>query len=1029
MTKKMNFLPAGAALLLLGAAAVPQTATAQMESSGNPELDQELYYIKMLGDRLMMPDYAEFVLNQVKVRFPEAGPLLKVLQIEQQLGQGKFDDVRKVIAAEADPESEEVWAMKSTMADYLYAYGQYDEALGIYQGLVKKYGEKPPEALLSFYSNSLYKYAQMLIRIGKSENAVGIYETYLKLPLSKDAKRPVQFDAAELLVNVAEEQTDGSKKSALLAKGKKICEEILWVQDLWFGKGVALLARIRVIQGDVAGAQKLVTSYLPTVKQIDDALMEQGKETGEDYSSLSPAAQCRFLTGKMLWLEAKKVVDAMDKEGRTDFTPEEKQQVVECLVGKKNEDGTKTTGAYQELLNVYLNYPGANDAPEAMELCGEIENLMVSRQLARSIRPKNVTPEKQAEVARRQFDNARISFNMSNWEEAAGRFRSAINQFPADSGAVSAISSLAQCYINLAEDAKRAETMDDKAVEGYEIFADMVVGHLAEQFGRAPQAQMSDAGNELRRIADIYENKTTSPEKAKVVYDRFFSLFPDHPMAAPLLMTHGETAFKAEDYDTAVQNYYNRLAYEYTNSPLSIDALSRIAEIHRKREEPKEEIKVLVEMSKRLGAEAKPGQRYINVQYLLAQAVRGMIPLATLHSDDPAKVELANKNLKTAIGRYQSIVKMLEGDKLANYQANDEEAARNRKILESCYFGTALGTSQLTEKGQEEANRLKAIETYENFLKKFPDSDQGARVLNQIGTLWITAGDNEKADAAFTRLASKYPDSEESKLALFMQGRALIELGHRNEGLEKLRQMFADTSKYKPGQMLSVGDELKTAREWDLAEEAYRDALKRAADNEGVSMRAMLGLADVLAGKKDLAGAARSYEEFVAKYPKSGLMVDASLSLSRVASQLAVDTSDAQERKRLFDASVKAMKDVRKHRTEPAELAATDNDIGDILIRQASAEEKFGDKEIAAETRRAAVSHFIPILDASDPKDETTSPHVQKSYKTAIGIMVDLKEYSDALVYCEQYLNDFPSGLYTTDIRTWYNEAKANAGE
>ena len=122
----------------------------------NPQLAREIDFIRYLGDELMMPDYAEIVLGKVKERFPEASAVLKVLQIEQQLAQGKFDEVKTIIAAEKDPESPETWAMKSTMADYYFAFGRYDEAFGIYQGLYKKYGDKPPEALGSFYLNSLY---------------------------------------------------------------------------------------------------------------------------------------------------------------------------------------------------------------------------------------------------------------------------------------------------------------------------------------------------------------------------------------------------------------------------------------------------------------------------------------------------------------------------------------------------------------------------------------------------------------------------------------------------------------------------------------------------------------------------------------------------------------------------------------------------------------------------------------------------------------------------------------------------------
>ena len=1048
-------------LLLAAFAAAPSPASAQSAATANPQLAHEIQFIRFLGDQLMMPDYAEIVLQKTKARYPDAAAVLKVLQIEQQLAQGKFDEVKAIIAAEKDPEAPETWAMKSTMADYYFAFGRYDEAFGIYQGLFKKYGDKPPEALGSFYLNSLYKYAQMLLRTKRDKIAVGVYESILKLPMEKAVKRQFLFEHAELLVNVAEEEKPGSKERAdTLAKGEKACKEVLWDQDLWFAKGVALLARIRVLRGDLEGAQKLVRTYLPTIKQIDDALMAQGREFGEDYSSVSPVAQIRYLTGRMYYEEAKKLLAAA---GDGEIAGDEKTAILKLLVGSMNPQWGLNADAYNELINVAVQYPGANDAPEAMALAEEIEELLVNRHLIKGIQ-KSITPEQRARVSHSQFENARVSFNQQLYDKAAARYESILNQYPREiPDSITGLSELARCYIALYDPAN-----PDTAI--YALYADAAVGHLAETFCRGDG--MEDAGNELRRIADFWVTEKGNQGRHDAVLERFYALYQDHSAAAPLIFADANRAFEAEDYDTALASY-TRLANDYLRSPLSNDALVRIAAIHHKRENVEGELAACAELRKRLEAAAKPSPRLIGVMVQQAQARRSLAKPEDLRSDDPAVVSAAQKNLLAAAKDYQAVVKLLDDPaKAPLYAITDEDAERNRKHHENASMGIAGCYSALASMNlpEQKVSKLReaAIKAYEDTLAKFPSSENGAGILNRIGTLWTTAAAkaaddagrkaaNDKATAAFERLSKAYPESDEAKLSLFMQGRALMELGFASEGREKYIQMLKDTSKYTPSQILSVGDALREGRQADLAIQAYEDAERRSADNEGVRQRARFGLALSLAAQKDKAAdAVKALEAFVQDYPKSALALDANLQLARSASALGADPAqkDPKERERLFGSAVKAMKEVRKYynakmdeidkraRDGAAEegdaearlslagkLAETDNDIGDIMVRQSKAADTAGDKDGATAYRRQAIAHFIPVVEsfvATAPDAAVRSPHVQKSFSTIVDLMMQSKEYEDAANYADLYLQTFPAGLYAGDIRLKASEARAN---
>ncbi len=1050
---------AAAALLALAAPAMAQQAPS--------ELDREIFYIRALSEQLMMPDYAEFVLGRLKTRHPEAGPRLKVLEIEQQLALGKFEDVRRTIAAEPDQDSPETWAMKATMADYYFAFGQYDNAFGIYEALNKKYADKPPEALASFYRDSMYKYSQMLLRTKKDRKALEILKIVLALPMAPEEKRQLQFEVAEQTINVAASIADpkNADRAKLLKEGKAACEQILWEQDLWFAKGVALLARIRVLSGDIEGAQKLVKSYLPTIKQIDEALMDRGKRDGVDFSRFSPVAQCRFLTGEMLYNEAKKILDSVGEGG--ELTAEQRATALELLIGKQA-GPEKTTGAYQEFINVYVKYPGANDAPAAMACAEEIEETLVTRGLVKAFK-KNITPEQRAEVSKRQFESARVSFNEQDYAEAVDRYIAILNQYPREiPDSINGISELARSYIALINP-------DDPDAAWYELCADAAVGHLAETFCQGEG--MSTAGDEIRRIADLWAAEKGNVAKRDAIYDRFFfALYPEHTMAAPMIWANADRALKAEDYDGALAAF-TRLANDYRKSTYANEALARIADIHKKREDVPAEIEAYTELAKRLEATGKPSQRLLATRYQIASAQRGLVKPEDLRSDDKEVAGAALAKLVGAAKSFQGVLKILDDPaQAALYAPTDEDKERNTQIREACYIAVAGCYSSLAASLPDAAKaaqfRDAAIQAFETVIKTFPDTTNGARILNQIGTLWTTAAAkapdeaakkdfNQKADEAFSRLSKAYPESEEAKLALFMQGRALIELGFASEGREKFTQMFKDTSKYKPFQMLAVGEALREGRQNDLALQAYDDALARA-DDTGVKMRAALGRATVLAAQNRLEDAVADLQRFVNDYPKSGLVLDANLQLSRSASKLAAATKDSAERNRLFDVSVKAMKEVRKYynsraaeaekrireanAADPPEtpdpedvaalaglsgrLAETDNDIGDILILESKAMADAGDADGAEDVRNKAIAHFIGIMEGYDPTAADAperAPYIQKSFRTGIDLLLQARDFDEAALHAESYLNAFPTGAYTAEIRTWYNEAKAQA--
>lgn len=1008
MRRVATALSLAVAAVLAGVANAQQPAVAR-----DPKLQQELRYYEALLNTLRMPDYAELVLADIEKVFPEARAEIEVRKLEPLLQQGKFDEVKALIAAKPDQEAETTWAMRLTLADYYYALGKYPEALGVYDAFFKKYAGKPPESIAVFYRESQYKFAQMLLFLKQEDKALEAYRTLLTQPLESHVKRQIQFEAAELMVRLGEKAAPKSEaRQKLFADGKKACEDILWQQDLWFGRGIVLLAHIHVIDGDVEKAQKLITTYMPQLRSIDDALKAEGEARGEDMSRLSPVAECRYLVGVMLHDEAKKLLAAETP------TKENLDQARDLLIGKRNPDGkSSSNGAYQELINVFVRFPSTSWAPDAAQRVEEIEEALRKHALVKSIDAK-ITEDQKLEVARRQFQNARLLFNQQQFENAIEVYLTVLRQFPENvPESISALSELARCYIEL-HDPGNAETRI------HDLYADMVVGYLAERFSHNAKA-MTQAGDELRRIADVYSERKQE-DKRRGVYDLFFSLYPNHAMSAPMLMSFAERSFQAEDWPSAL-GYYQRLANDYTNSPLSYDALNRIAQLYRKQGNATNEIAALTVYADRLEGRAKPGQELVTARFLLAQANR-TLHFPGLRAQEPETVKAANAGIVAAANLYGRVLRMLEGAEADKYQTTDEEKKRNQSIREGSLFGRAYCMSILTLP-EEKLVELKqqAITTYEEMLKLFPKSEFAPGVLMQIGTLWTTLGDKapdstKKADEAFTRLSQQFPDSAEAKLALFQRGKILIELGFRSQGVAVLKQMFADAAKYAPHQMLTVGQELLKSKEYDMALQAFELALAGAKDNEGVRMPATLGRADILIAQNKYAEAVEALDMFLKTFARSVLTIDANLKLSNAAGALAITLDDRDARVRMFNKAVDAMKVVRTFRKEPGELARTDNDIGRILLRKAEAERRLKDEVREKDYTKQAIAHFITVMDSGDATLPEVVPHLEESYYIAIPLMMQIKEFADAKVYCEHYLTQFPGGRYATDVRNWLNE-------
>ncbi len=958
-----------AKLFLAGGIVAAATARGEDLTGGpSPEISAEIQYAEAL-QKLGMPDYMEIVLDRLIKKHPEAKPLIKVLKLQSMIARGKFAEVLEIIAREPRQNSQDAWAMRLSLADGYYAWGKYAEAEEIYVSFFKAF-PKPPAALNDFFINSAYKYAQMQLVLGNDEGAIEAYRNVLKAEVETHIERQVMSEMAELMLKVAQAKP-AQERAALLKEIDELATDILWVQDIWFGKAIVIMAQVRALEGDISGAMKLVKDYTPQLKQIHDILVEQKLE------SLSPMANCRYMLGSIMWEEAQKLIE---EDG-------DRTRIVDLLAGKARSDGGREAGALTHLVNVFAGYPSSKWAADAGEQVDRIETVL--KGYGAKIKT-SVTPEKMDEVRRYQFMGARALFSQNQFANAVDAYLKVLNLFPEGETSVAALGELARCYV---------ETEDD-------LMVDTTVRYLAERFG-GEHALQGKAGDQVLRVGGTYDERGND-ERKEAVYEVYFDNFKQHPMAASLLYQYGNRHYREERYAAALP-YYRRIVEDYSASPTYLSTLKQLTYCHLKMGNVKEELQALNTYAKALSKERRPGHEYIRTQFRMASAYQ----------------RVGGKYLASAIKRYNAVIALVEA-KDPKYEPTTEDAEKNADVMQGCLFFKAVCYTMLKsgDASKTKAYQLAAIKTLQQMIDTFPKSRYAAPALSQIGTLWTILEKPDEAQVALKRLQSEYPETPEAQNALFMLGKSLLDLGMRRRAIDVFREMFSGQGKYSTAQILTAGSELLKAGEYDISLQAFDQVL--AATEERVYVeKAMLGKGQVMVDRKEYAKAADILQGMLDKYPNSGMTVEVSLQLSRCYGELAQDEADADKRLDLFNKAVLAMTKARQYDKSAGFRARSDVIIAKLMLLKAAAETNFGDEAKAATYRGQAISTLQALMMLGDTNDKGARPHIEDAFATCLPLLIETEHWQAALDDSDNYLETFgSSGRYASEARRIRSKAK-----
>lgn len=975
---------------------------------------EELRYIEAL-QVARMPDIADEVIADLKRSNPEIAALLKVSEIKGLLSLGKFDEVQAKIDAIADKNSTEYWALTLAKGDAYYAFGKYGDADKLYLEFFKKVA-KPKDDLVPFYRDAAYKYVQMLLYLGKDRQALTAFGNLIdsagktKIPLDEDVERQVRADKAELMLKLLPGITKTAEKEAMLKEAEATVDKLLWKQDVWFGKALVMKAHLFLLQGDVKGAQGLVETYMPQLKIIHDAVKEQDPDGSMGMLRMSPMPQCRYLLAVLLMDEA--LAEAKKDNANEDH-------IKDLLLGERDAatKKRKQNGAMTHFVNVFIRFPESQWAADAGVRSEELRKFLKERY--NQDVGYRVTDEQMRKVREMQFMGARLYFSQNQFKEAIDKYLTSINQFPDAPEAIAALGDLAFCYIESARDDADAA-----------LNAETVTGHLGERFC-ANERLMKEAGDQLRRIAERY-GEMRMEDKRRQTYALFFRNYPTHYAAGQLVMSFGEREYNAQNYEGAL-GYYKQISEVYTNSPYYLSSFSRMAQVYKESGDVTNEITMLETYVDKLGKQERPGHALIVGQFRLAEVYRehGLTQLraASTNVGDAAVSEAQQKAgvawLDKAGASFTRLVELLDGGASA-FQQTDDEKKTNGKLRETSLFSKALCTVQVNYPAEKlPAIRKLAITQFEEYVKGYPQGRYASKALMQIGTLYTILEDTPQAQAAFERLSRDYAESDEAKNSVPMQAAALIEIGLRGEGVAKYRQMLAAGGNYTEGQFMAAARALEEAREFDVAVQCYDKVLKGAKD-AALLANAKLGRSRSLVGQKKFSEAHKELVAFIGddKLSKLLLVVDANLLLVEVASEEGKVEKDDNERTRLFNEAVDALKMVKRYRTNTVAQVELDLKAGEILLRKMEAEKKLGLAEQSADTRGKAIVAFQVMIMNLDPGRAELLPILERAYYYCLPLLLEHKKYRDTQEDAERYLEIFPEGRYRTDVQSWLNQAK-----
>ena len=1020
-------LPIGLAVALL-----PMLTRA--DEAADAALEQEVAYIDALS-RGGYVDFAPAVIEAAQKKFPGAKGVLEAATIRAELMGGKQDEVAKKIAARPDQNSLDTWLLKLELASSYFMYSKYSDAEKLYTEFFKKF-PKVPAAARKSYLEGVNQFIVMLGKIDRAKDALPYYK--LAMDRSGDEAMMKNFRAQYLQALLFQaEAVSGADREAMLKEADELTKKMVWTQDAFFGDAINGMAHIKMLRGDTKGAQEMIKDYLDILQDIHESYREIDPNGDKGVLRMSPLPQCRYLIGKMLYDEVKKEIA---KGGAAN-----EETIKSLLLGERDPKTRKRNaqGAFNHLVQVYMNYPECQSAASAGDLVEEIQALLLSR-YNQAVKV-NVSPEQRAKVRQQQYVGANVKFDSGDWAGAAEAFSKTISTYGMNAEAIPAMRKMVECYIR---GGVQGTALDPMA----KLNADTVVSALAEGFSGVPELY-ARAGSEVSTIASFY-GELNLKAMQDATYALFFRFYPKHPAAVVLQLNIAGEKAKNGDGDGAEKLYEQVLAGaegDPAQRSAQVSAYQGLIGLYvpaGAKPDAEKEIATAKAWVDHYKDVARPGIYAARALRFYGDAQRHQADVLRRNITPETKAE-ANKKMAVAYAQaastYDKLIKELEKPD-SIYVAATAERKQADEMCEGLYYLRGLCMQLLPATGNEakdKAIKAKALTYFQECLAKAPKGQNAPKAMLQIATLQAANGDIEGSRATLAKLGKDFPDSSEAKDSIPMLADSLFKMGMVGEATNTYKQMFAAGGSYTPAQYQSAAEKLLDAREYKLAIEAC-DSMLKAKNSKAYAPRAMLLRGRALLADKQVKKAYDQVLEILEKYGRTQVAVDANLLLVDVAGEEILLEKTREGRNRLIGEAKKAVTFITAHEKDNAAIAARLNLAIAEVAQKAyeSAQKADAEAEQKIEAVGSALNAYRTAMFTGDtPKtDPSVSKFVQKAYLGYVRLSLarselasDAKEkkefLQDVVDIGGEYLETFPDGDYKADVTNTITTAKITLGD
>lgn len=491
--------------------------------------EQELGFAETLALDWRMADFAGKVLDELEQKLPATEKQNVVpSRVIVLAASGKLPAAEELVKTMAtSPVADEALI---ALAKAYYRANNIQKAKEIYADYFKRHTEPPKEKLkLRAFQTACSQFGAMMKAAGEYRAAVTAGRMFLKTGPDEEIADAIRCDMAVMLIEAAKKETDAAKKTPLLQECDKLCDEVLkHGVNLFFAQALVAKANAKLLQGDRAGAVKLIKTNMDVLQPLDDFLRENNR------ISESPIPGVRMLYGQI-----------HEEDGRAALAKKD---------NKTAEENFKK--AISEYINVFIKYGDSDYGLPAGTKANEIKKILSSAPFNRTVKWE-MTREQQEQMLAHSFQLADQKVRERDFEKAIAEYLKVLKEYPESDRSVRALGSLLRSY---------AEN-DDK------LMVKATATYIGERFHTRPFA-----ADLIRGLGKFYIDKKDE-QMFNFVCETYLTNFPKDQNAAAVLYTLATLDMQNNNFAAAIPVLEKIVKGGYTNDANYSRALGDLARI------------------------------------------------------------------------------------------------------------------------------------------------------------------------------------------------------------------------------------------------------------------------------------------------------------------------------------------------------------------------------------------------------------------------------------------------------------------